>query len=348
VNDTPGVIFSKPIDPTSVTSSTFQVLNGSTALAGGFTMNSTNTRVEFVPNAPLPASATLTMKINGVIDLEGHPATYTSHFMTASGPDFTAPTVVWTSATANESIPLNASITVQFSESMDVTTFNSNNFYLDDTLLNTHIPATLTWSSDQSVAYLVPSSPLAAGRTYYFNVSGGADLAGNQVSGEAFYLYGSFNSASTPPTVVNFNPISGKTGLGTNVQIEAQFSAPIDPNFVGSVTLTTGGTPVPTQPSMSAGNTVLQLVPLTPLAANTPYTMTVAGVQDPAGNKVTTVTNSFTTGATYDTAAPYVVNYDPPYNSTVGTNVIPKMIFSKPLNPLTVSNSTFSPRTERK
>ena len=40
-------------------------------------------------------------------------------------------------------------------------------------------------------------------------------------------------------------------------------------------------------------------------------------------------------------AAPTVVNYDPPYNSTVGTNVIPKMVFNKPLNPITVNNSTF-------
>ena len=55
-----------------------------------------------------------------------------------------------------------------------------------------------------------------------------------------------------------------------------------------------------TSPVMSAGNTILQLVPAAPLAPNTIYTMTIAGVKDPAGNTVATVTNSFTTGPSYD------------------------------------------------
>ena len=61
VNVSPGVVISKPIDPVSVNSTTFKVTNGGTPLAGTFYLNSTNTRVEFVPNAPLPASTTLTM-----------------------------------------------------------------------------------------------------------------------------------------------------------------------------------------------------------------------------------------------------------------------------------------------
>ncbi|MGC2637763.1 MAG: Ig-like domain-containing protein [Acidobacteriaceae bacterium] len=342
VNDTPGVIFSKPIDPVSVNSTTFQVLNGSTALTGYFWFNSTDTRVEFVPYAPLPAGTPLTMKINGVLDLVGHSVTYNSSFTTGTGPDFTAPTILWTSVASNGTIPINGSVTVQFSESMDVTTFSAtSNFYLRDATLNTIIPATLSWSSDQSVGYLVPSSPLAAGRQYYFAVNGGTDLAGNAVSGIGFYLYAEFTSATAAPTVVAFNPIDGTSGLGTNTIVEAEFSAPIDPNTVSGVTLKNGGSTVPTTPVLGSGNTVLQLVPATPLAPGTPYTMTVAGVKDPAGNVVATISNSFTTGGTYDSNGPSVVSYDPPNYGSVGTNVIPKLIFNKPLNPLTVSNSTF-------
>ncbi len=69
--------------------------------------------------------------------------------------------------------------------------------------------------------------------------------------------------------------------------------------------------------------------------------MTIAGVKDPAGNPVATVTNSFTTGATYDIASPSATNSDPPSGTTIGTNVTPKMVFNKPLNPITVNNSTF-------
>ena len=166
------------------------------------------------------------------------------------------------------------------------------------------------------------------------------------MQGIGLYFYAQLTGAATAPTVINWNPLSGATGLGTNAIIEAQFSAPIDPttirpNTAGGVTLTAVGNVVPVTPVMSAGNAVLQLVPQAPLAANTAYLVTIAGVKDPAGDLVATVTNSFTTGATYDISGPSLVNYDPPYNSTVGTNVVPKMVFNKPLNPITVSNSTF-------
>ncbi|HEY1902662.1 MAG TPA: Ig-like domain-containing protein [Terracidiphilus sp.] len=341
VNVTPGVVISKAIDPVSVNSTTFQVTSGGTPLPGTFWFNSSDTRVEFMPNAPLPASTSLVMKVNGVLDPVGNPITSTTSFQTGPGPDFTAPTIVWTSVTSNESIPVNSSITVQFSESMDVTSFSNGNFFIQDQVTDTQIPATLTWNANQTIAYLTPTSPLDAGRQYYFYVYSGTDLAGNAVQGESFYFYAEFTSATTAPTVINFNPLSGATGLGTNAIIEAQFSAPINPNSVSGVTLTQGGTTVTTSPVVSAGNTVLQLVPATPLAPSTTYTMHIAGVMDPAGNPVAPVNNSFTTGTTYDINPATAISSDPPANATVGTNVTPKLVFNKALNPLTVNNSTF-------
>jgi hypothetical protein len=352
VNVAPGVIISKAIDPVSVNSNTFQVLNGATPLAGSFWINSSDTRVEFVPNAPLPANSLLVMSLNGVLDTVGNPITFSSSFTTGATPDTTAPSVLWTSIPSNGSVPTNSVIAVQFSEPMDATTFangqpgSCGNFYIYDELSSDGIgciATTLTWNATQTVAYLQPNSPLAAGRQYYFYVYGGTDIAGNQVNGWSTYFYAEFSSASVAPTVINFNPLNGATGLGTNVQIEAQFSGPIDPNTLANgVTLSSGGSAVTTSPSMSAGNTVLQLVPSVPLAPNTVYVMTIAGVKDPAGNAVATITNSFTTGPSYDITAPSVVSIDPPNNATVGTNVVVKMIFNKPLNPLTVNNSTFA------
>ncbi|MGA9977890.1 MAG: Ig-like domain-containing protein [Candidatus Sulfotelmatobacter sp.] len=347
VNVTPGVVFNKPIDQVSLNSNTFQVLSGGTPLAGGYTFNSTDTRVEFVPNAPLPPGTALTMSINGVADRVGHPVAFTSTFTTAAGPDFTAPTVVWSSVTANESIPTNSMITIQFSESMDVTTFTAGqsgscgNFYIYDYLAVTCIATTLSWNADQSTAYLTPNSPLSAGREYELVVNGGTDLAGNQMTGISPTFYADFTLATTAPTVINFNPINESTGLGTNAIIEAQFSAPIDPTTVSGVTLSAGASTVTTTPVLSVGNTVLQLVPAVPLSPNTAYTLHVFGVSDPAGNPVAPVNNSFTTGATYDISAPSMTISDPVNGTTVGTNVTLKMVFNKPLNPITVSNSTF-------
>ncbi|MGD0894371.1 MAG: Ig-like domain-containing protein [Terracidiphilus sp.] len=351
VNVTPGVVVSKPVDPVSVNSSTFTVSNGGTPLAGSFWFNSNDTRVEFVPNAPLPASTNLVMKLNGVLDHVGNSISYTSSFTTGAGPDFVQPTVVYSSVSGNESIPTNSAIKVQFSESMDVTTFASGqpsgcgNFYIQDQLPNdgiSCIPTTLTWNSSQTIAYLTPTAPLAAGREYYFYVGGGTDLAGNQMQADAFYFYADLTPTSAGPTVIAFNPLSGFTGLGTNAIIEAEFSAPVDPNTVSAVTLAKGGSTVTTTPSLSAGNTVLQLIPAVPLTPNATYTMTISGVKDPAGNPVATVTNSFTTGATYDVNPATAINSDPADNTTVGTNVTPKIVFNKPLNPITVNTSTFN------
>jgi hypothetical protein len=147
-----------------------------------------------------------------------------------------------------------------------------------------YIASTVTWNANQSIAYVAPTSPLAAGRQYTLYVNGGSDLAGNSMSNYSSGFYAAFTSAGAAPTVTNFNPLSGATGLGTNVIVEAQFSAPIDPTTVSGVTLTTGGNPVTTSVSMGAANTVLELVPATPLAPNTTYKMTIAGVKDPAGN----------------------------------------------------------------
>jgi hypothetical protein len=359
VNVQPGVLFNKPIDPVSVNANTFQVLDGVTPLAGSYWFNSNNTRVEFVPNAPLPANTILTIVLgpscptvapftNCVLDLVGNPVTFSSTFTTGATPDVTAPSIVWSSVSSSESIPTNSVITVQFSEPMDTSSFtvgqpgSCGNFTIYDTLNGWQcIAATLTWNATQTVAYLQPTTWLAAGRQYYIEVDGGTDIAGNTVSGLYLYFYAELTSATTAPTVINWNPINGDT-VGTNTIIEAQFSAPIDPSYLTGVTLSQGGSTVQTTPVMSAGNTILQLVPSVALAANTTYLMTIAGVQDPAGNPVGTVTNSFTTGPGYDITKPYVVTIDPPNNATVGTNAIVKIAFNKPLNPITVNNSSFA------
>ena len=344
VNDQPGVIFNKPIDPVSLNSTTFTVTNGGTPLAGSYWFSSSDTRVEFVPNAPLPANTNLVMTLNGVTDQVGNPVNFSSNFTTGATPDVSAPSVVTTSISSSGSVPTNASITIQFSTSMDATTFStgsSGDIYIYDSLLGVRVPATLTWNSSQTVAYLTPSSALAAGREYYFYVNTGTDLAGNQVNSYSVTFYAELASTTTAPTVINFNPLNNATGVGTNVILEAQFSAAIDPNFLTGVTLSSGGSTVTTTPVMSAGNTIVQLVPSAPLAANTNYTITIAGVKDPAGNTVATVTDSFQTGASYNLTSSVAINIDPSNYATVGTNVAPKIVFNLPLNPIYVNNSYF-------
>ena len=303
VNVAPGAVFSKPVDPVTVNATTFVIASSGIAQPGYFWFSSDNTRVLFVPYGPLPPGATINLTINGVHDIEGHAVAYASSFQTATGTDFTAPYVVNSSIAENESMPLNSSMTVQFSESMDATTCNPGNIWFYDNNDGRNFYPGLTWSSDQATVYLVPP-PLPAGHYLHLYIRSCLDLAGNRVTDFDRNFYTQLTAAVAPPTVVALTPTPGLTNVATNVTMAAQFSAPIDPTTLSGVTLTAAGSPVPFTPVLSQGNTVLQLVPNTPLAPLTPHVFTINGVKDPAGNVVATVSDPFTTASTSASTSP--------------------------------------------
>jgi hypothetical protein len=84
-------------------------------------------------------------------------------------------------------------------------------------------------------------------------------------------------------------------------------------------------------------------VPVVPLATNTSYTVTVAGVQDVSGNAlVAPETTTFTTGTGADLIGPSVVSVSPASNTSgVPVNAVVQIQFSKRIDPFTVNGSTF-------
>src|SRR6202043_260049 len=106
--------------------------------------------------------------------------------------------------------------------------------------------------------------------------------------------------------------------------------------------LKTSGNPVAVTPTFTDASQLLTLTPALPLLANANYTLTITGVKDTAGNQMTsTVTNTFTAGPTFDLVGPFVTVSDPAPNTTgVGTNVTPRIVFNKRLNPLSVVSSS--------
>src|SRR5260370_11649539 len=91
------------------------------------------------------------------------------------------------------------------------------------------------------------------------------------------------------------------------------------------------------------GNQRVMLVPVVPLATNTTYTVTVAGVQDVSGNTLAAPeTTTFTTGIAADLTPPSVVSVSPGSNvSGVPANAVVQVQFSKRVDPLTVTSATF-------
>jgi methionine-rich copper-binding protein CopC len=101
---------------------------------------------------------------------------------------------------------------------------------------------------------------------------------------------------TTPPTVTSRSPASGATGVALTAAVTATFSEPIQSD-TATVTLTgPGATNVPGTTTYDGATQTVTFTPTASLAASTSYTVNVSGAKDIAGNTMTAVSWSFTTG----------------------------------------------------
>jgi hypothetical protein len=185
------LLFSEPINPLTVNSSTIQISGGGvTVVPDSISFSNNNQMVLLVPHAPLPDSTVMTMTISGITDLSGNAvAPQTTQFTTAAGPDVVAPILLWTSPLeqnayqAPTNIPLNAIVQLQVNEPVDPGTVNSTTFSVTG---SSNIPVTGTYSVSANglMVTFVPSVPFAANQQYNVtSMSGGiTDLSGNGLS----------------------------------------------------------------------------------------------------------------------------------------------------------------------
>lgn len=348
------VTFNKAIDPISVTGSTIQLSGGGvTEVPSSISFSPDYTRVSITPQAPVPASTLMTLTINGVTSEAGIAvANSTTTFTTATQPDFAPPYVINSSVESGQTnVPVNSAFSMQFSKPIDIGSLDTASvgvcptyYYYDycQYYSGALVPASVSWSADQTTVFIVPTSPLAVGTEYALSSAGLMDLAGNQQTSFGVGFTTAFVSNTNPPMVINTSPENTETAVPTNSPIEILFSEPVQPITLSQVTLTTGGQAVAVTPTFSDGNQLLTLAPSLPLLPNTNYTLTIIGVKDTAGNQMTTtVTTTFTTGPTFNLEGPTVTQVNPANGATgVGTNVAPQIVFSERLNPLSVVSSS--------
>ena len=150
---------------------------------------------------------------------------------------------------------------------------------------------------------------------------------------------------TTYPTISTVVPASAATGVALNSSVNATFSEVMSASSVTATTfiLVHGTTSVPAAVTYSGTNAVL--TPTSNLTASTIYTASITtGVKDLAGNALAATQNwSFTTGTAVDTTAPTVISTTPASAGTgISLNASVNAIFSKQMNPLTISPSTFT------
>jgi len=182
VNIAPSVMFSEPVDPTTIT---FTLSAGGSPVAGNMTYS--GTIAIFTPSISLAYSTLYTATVSaGVRDLAGNamPNGYLWSFVTGTALDMIPPSVTGTiPAVGATGVAVNLAPSVTFSEPVDPTTIS---FVLS--AASSTVPCTMNYSG--TTAVFKPSGAFKKNTLYTARVSAGVrDLAGNAMPNDYFWSF---------------------------------------------------------------------------------------------------------------------------------------------------------------
>jgi hypothetical protein len=343
--------FSEAMDPSTITTTTFGLRQGTTPVEGAVTY--AGTTALFTPAGPLAATTVYTVTVStGAEDLAGNAllTTYTWTFTTAAAPDLLRPTVISTDpANGATGVTLSKIITAVFSEAMDQASITTATVRVTG-LGGASVTGTVGYASDTRTATFSPSSQLAANTTYTGTIRGGAtgarDLAGNSLASN--YVW-TFTTGVTPditlPTVISTDPVNHASGVALNKKISATFSEVMNAATITTTTFTLRHGATSVTGSVTYLGTTALFTPASALVAGTAYTATITtGAMDTAGNALAgAYVWNFTTGAEPDITSPTVIFTDPVNHATgVATNTTIEATFSEAMDPSTITAGTFT------
>jgi hypothetical protein len=291
------VIFSEPMDQSTITTTNITLRNTATSavVAGTISYNVGTNTATFTPSGPLSNGTNYTLTVtSGVKDLAGNAlaSTFTSNFTTANVTDTTPPTIVSrTPANGTTNVAINSNITVTFNEDMSLATITPSTITLAPTS-SPGTPVTATVSCTDATCKTVtldPAADLANNTSYTLTVTTGVkDVAGNALVANSASTFTTV-ADTTPPTITGTSPLNGATGVAVSSAITVTFSEPMDQSTINTTTFTvkttSGSVPVAGTVSYNTTTRVATFTPASALTANTSYTVTVTtGAKDLAGN----------------------------------------------------------------
>ena len=329
----------EPLNPATVPGAVFVSENG-VLVPGTVTLSGGNTAITFTPDAPFAAGAVVKAFVQPTADDGQGNAVYahSGQFLVAPEPNETAPTLVRTwppqYSSANVRNPV---IDLEFSEALNPATVSETTVYVRDSG-NQLVAGTLTLREGDRTVRFVPAAELGANTYFYVYVTGDVqDLDGTAFGGTSYYFYTGTTSDATPPTATVVPP-AGATGVGVNALIRVTFSEAVNPLTVTATTVTvTAGGPVPVSLGFPSSNAQVTVTPQRPLPDGAVVTVTLAGVEDGAGNAVAAQTVTFATGGSADTVRPTVVSSNIASNQPdVPVNAVIDLVLSEPMDAPTV------------
>jgi RHS repeat-associated protein len=350
VNGVVQIQFSKPVDPWTVTSTTFEVMFATGVPIPSMVSVAPNGQTAtFTPSAQLDSFTTYYVQATGgIADVEGHAlASFASNFTTSAATDTSAPTVLIVSpANGASNVPANVRVDLAMSAPLSAESVGSNAVVVSAG--GVPVPGTITLGSSGTVLTFMSTNLLAASTAYTVTANGFTDQAGNAVVPftSSFTTGTSTVANTTGPTVVSVSPVNGATTVSVSSPIALTFNEAVDATTTNDTTvpISVNGAVLAGTYSLDGTGTIVTFTPLSPFPGNMTVTVQVnSGLLDLSGNASNAFSSTFTTGTGTDTIAPVVTLVTPQNAATgIGLNAVVVMTFSKSLNPGTINTNNFA------
>jgi YD repeat-containing protein len=284
------IAFDERINPVTVNGTTFSLaLQGQGTIPSTITVAPDGLSAMLTPTQPLlPHTFYVASWTTGIQDLVGNQLLNANSVSFTTGPvatDVTLPTVVDASPrTGTQNLPINATVTVLFSEPVSFTSITQQTVVLSTGGVPVNTQFTL--ERNNTVLRIKPANllQLQANKFYELTVTPGVlDLAGNSL-GSGFSSSFTTGSATdtAAPTVTTFSPAQSSTGVSRQTTVSVTFSEPVNPITVTQTTVNIGGVAGTT--SFSADLRTVTFTPTFPFFANSAISTQITGVEDLTGN----------------------------------------------------------------
>lgn len=335
------VTFSEPIDPLTINTASFTLMNGDTPVIGNVTYSGVTATFDHFFNLAPSSDYTATIS-TAVRDLAGNALAedYVWSFSTGTVVDNVAPTVTSTVPTNGSiGVALGRNLLATFSEPMSAISINVATF----TLETGATPVVGTVSYVGVTATFNPVVSLLPNTEYIATISTSAtDLGGNGLAEDYVWSFTTGDALdTTAPTVSATFPEDGATDVALGGNLSASFSEAMNPLSITPTSFTMERNGVPVFGVVTYSGVTATFNPFFSLAANTEYVVTITTeATDLAGNALAeNFVWTITTGTSADTTNPAVVSTVPAANATnvpLGGNL--SVTFSEPMNPLSINN----------
>jgi len=320
--------FSVPMDPSTISGTTFTLANGTTPVAG--TVTYSGTTASFTPSVNLLPGVQYTGTItSGTKSLAGIPLAvdYVWKFTTGAVPivNFIDPVNLATS------VPINKVVSARFSLLMDPLSLNGTTFTLKQG--TTVVLGTVDY--DGTTASFVSATNLLPGVQYTATITAGAkSMIGIPMAAD--YVWTFTTLASVIPTVTFIDPSNLALNVPLKKVVTARFSVAMDPFTLNGTTFTLSQGTVSVLGLVTYDGTTASFVSSADLLPGTQYTATITtGAKSLFG--VPLAANYVWKFTTVAPIAPTVITTDPANNSTgVALNKTVSATFSMPMDRTTL------------